>query len=372
MLTQRTMAWSLAGLFAALIVYASLYPFAGWRWPAVTWWAFVFAPWPRYWTLFDLTINAVGYVPFGFFLGVGAARQAPNTPRHWWAALVAPMMLSLMLESLQTALPSRVPSNVDWALNSLGAWWGVGLAWVLRRWGLLMQWSRLRRTLWTADAYGALVLLGLWPVALLYPTSMPFALGHISPELLDWAQTAWREVPPWLQTELSEPASWPILPWSVFTQVSVVGLGIFMPVVLGYQVLRQASFRKWWLLAVVLGAVVIESISSGLTYGPNHFAAWWTQAMLWGMLLAVGFGMMVLALDHRLLVWVLLLTVLTMLLLLNLSTQPPYLHESLEVWTQGRFIHFYGATQWLGWCWPYAVLWYAFKHIQLPVQQCRH
>jgi VanZ family protein len=366
------MAWSLAGLFAALIVYASLYPFTGWRWPAVMWWAFVFAPWPRYWTVLDLMTNALGYIPLGFFLGVVAARQAPNTPRHWWTALVAPMMLSFVLESLQTALPSRVPSNVDWALNSLGAWWGVGLAWVLRRWGLLMQWSRLRRTLWTADAYGALVLLGLWPVALLYPTSMPFALGHISPELLDWAQTAWRDAPPWLQTELSEPASWPILPWSLSTQVSVVGLGIFTPVVLGYQVLRQASFRKWWLLAVVLGAVVIESISSGLTYGPNHFAAWWTQAMLWGMLLAVGLGMMVLALDHRLLVWVLLLTVLTMLLLLNLSTQPPYLHESLEVWTQGRFIHFYGATQWLGWCWPYAVLWYAFKHVQLPIQKWQH
>lgn len=358
------MAWSLTVLFAALVVYASLYPFVGWRWPTVTWWHFLLAPWPRYWTAFDLIANALGYIPLGFLLGVVLARQPQTARWHWWGPVLAPVLLSLVLESLQTCLPNRVPSNVDWALNSVGGWCGVWLAWVLHRWGLLLHWSRLRRTWWTADAYGALVLLGLWPVALLYPTSVPFALGHIGPELLDWAQMGWRNAPPWLQMRLSEPASWPVLPWSMPMQVSVVALGVFIPVALGYQVLRRASLRKWWLLAVVLGAIGVESISSGLTYGPNHVAAWWTQAMLWGILLAVVLGMAAQMLRHQGLQWALLLALLVMLGLLNAAAQPPYLHESLEVWAQGRFIHFHGATQWLGWLWPYAVLWHALKHLR--------
>jgi hypothetical protein len=36
----------------------------------------------------------------------------------------------------------------------------------------------------------------------------------------------------------------------------------------------------------------------------------------------------------------------------------PYLADSLQSWQQGRFIHFYGLAQWIGWLWPYgAIVW---------------
>jgi hypothetical protein len=32
--------------------------------------------------------------------------------------------------------------------------------------------------------------------------------------------------------------------------------------------------------------------------------------------------------------------------------------DSLQDWQQGRFIHFYGLAQWIGWLWPYmAIAW---------------
>ena len=32
----------------------------------------------------------------------------------------------------------------------------------------------------------------------------------------------------------------------------------------------------------------------------------------------------------------------------------PYYADSLQQWEQGRFIHFHGLAQWVGWLWPFA------------------
>ena len=51
----------LALAYAALVVYASLHPFTGWRDPVLPPWVFLDAAWPRYWTGFDLAINALAF-----------------------------------------------------------------------------------------------------------------------------------------------------------------------------------------------------------------------------------------------------------------------------------------------------------------------
>jgi hypothetical protein len=45
--------------------------------------------------------------------------------------------------------------------------------------------------------------------------------------------------------------------------------------------------------------------------------------------------------------------------LLNTSGSSAYLDQSLQIWEAGQFIRFHGASQWLGWLWPFAVLSYA-------------
>jgi hypothetical protein len=68
----------LALLYAALIIYASLYPFEGWRAVGLAPWSFLWAPLPRYWTGFDVFINLAGYAPFGFLLSLGLLRTPPR------------------------------------------------------------------------------------------------------------------------------------------------------------------------------------------------------------------------------------------------------------------------------------------------------
>jgi len=53
----------LAAAYAALVIYATLYPFSGWHHPQGLWsFAFLSLPWPRWWDRFDVIANLVGNV----------------------------------------------------------------------------------------------------------------------------------------------------------------------------------------------------------------------------------------------------------------------------------------------------------------------
>jgi hypothetical protein len=201
-----------------------------------------------------------------------------------------------------------------------------------------------------------LVLLGLWPWALLYPTPVPFGLGQISPllrELWDWA---WQGLPWWRATGGGHAAETWIQPLPGMAVATGVALGLLIPMGLGYLVLRHPAHRPWWLLAVLVGGVLLQMLSSLMTYGPAHFGAWWTSPVVGGVLSALLAGGVMHMLPRQVVWGGLMLMVLCLLVLLNAMAEPPYLHESLEIWAQGRFIRFHGATQWLGRLWPYAVL----------------
>ena len=135
---RQTSAVSLALASACVVVYASLYPFSGWRdqglWPL----AFLGAPWPRYWTGFDLMVNLLGYSVLGFLLALSVLR---GTDWRWPVSLasLAAALLSLSMEALQGYLPVRVPSQLDFILNAVGGWLGALLALMLERLGVLQR-----------------------------------------------------------------------------------------------------------------------------------------------------------------------------------------------------------------------------------------
>ena len=58
----------LALAWALLIGYASLHPLAAFRDMGGELLPFLTAPWPRYYTRFDVITNAIGYLPLGFLL----------------------------------------------------------------------------------------------------------------------------------------------------------------------------------------------------------------------------------------------------------------------------------------------------------------
>jgi hypothetical protein len=64
--------------------------------------------------------------------------------------------------------------------------------------GAIARWSRFRERWFAAHSRGALVLLALWPVALLFPASVPLGLGQVLERAED-ALAAWLAETPFLQ-----------------------------------------------------------------------------------------------------------------------------------------------------------------------------
>ena len=351
-LYQPGMAGPLALLFAGLIVYASLFPFEGWRSQGLPFWAFTQAPWPQYWTKFDLISNFIGYAPLGFWLTLAlVARLRPR-----WAALLAGLLgcaLSFTLESLQSFLPLRISSNLDWALNSAGSWAGALLGWVLIRTGWLARWSRFRGRWFAPQARGTLVLLALWPVALLYPASVTFGLGQVFERAEAWLGQLLQGTPylDWLP--MREMELQPLLPGQ---ELLCVAIGLLTPILLGYTVVHVPWRRAVFALLCVLAGVGASALSAGLSWGPHFAWAWVSDPVEYGCWLAIALAVALLWVPPRVLAGVLLLALPLALTLLNNAPTSPYFSETLSDWEQGRFIRFYGLIEWLGWAWPYAVL----------------
>lgn len=271
MAQERSSASPLAGLYAALIVYASLYPFAGWRDQGIAPWVFLGSAWPRYWSGFDLTANLLGYVPLGWLLALALVRSGHGP---WRAAAVgtgAAAVLSLLLEAAQSYLPSRVASNLDFGLNALGAVLGALAVVAMHRMGWLVRWSRVRDLWFERDARGAMVLLLLWPLALLFPPAVPFGLGHVL-ERAEAALASWLGDTPFLEwlplREMELQPLWPV------TEALCVALGLLAPLLLTYCACR-GWLRRALLAAAVAGVGVLASgLSAALTWGPAHAWAW--------------------------------------------------------------------------------------------------
>jgi VanZ family protein len=115
----------LAGLYGLMIVYASLQPFSDWMAPIPGTAFFLFAPGTLRFTRFDVAINIVAYVPFGFLVAlIGRDRQ---TRTRLATAIGGAALLSFAMECAQMFLPTRDASVVDLVSNTLGAALG-GLA----------------------------------------------------------------------------------------------------------------------------------------------------------------------------------------------------------------------------------------------------
>lgn len=349
----RSSAWTLAWLFGALIVYASLYPFEGWRVQGVGLLDFLVAPWPQYWTGFDLVSNLLGYAPLGFLLTLGMLRSGWGRGALPAAVAIA-AALSLTVEVLQHFLPVRVPSNVDLGLNVMGGLIGACLAVVLQRMGVLRRWSQFRADWFHPRAHGSLVLLALWPFALLYPASVPFGLGQVAERLEATLLRLLADTPflDWLPRRAAETQALGSL-----AEVFCIVLGLLAPLLLGYADIRTVPQRAVFLVLLQACAVGVSGLSSALTYGPEHAWAWVTPQSALGLGLAAGLGLGLLAVPARWCRVGLLLSLAMSLSLLNRAPASAYFAQSLELWEQGRFIRFHGLSQWAGWLWPFAALW---------------
>lgn len=356
---HKTAAWPLALVYAGLIVYASLYPFADWRNQGIAPWDFLLAPWPRYWTGFDVGANVVGYIPLGFLLALSALRTGRAAKAIRLATLVAGL-LSLVMETSQSYLPARVPSNIDWGLNVLGACLGAVVASLLEMWGAIDRWSRFRERWFLPDARGALVLLALWPMALLFPAAVPLGLGQVF-ERLEAALAEYLLDTPFLEwLPVRDLDLEPLVPGA---ELVCVMLGLLIPCLLGFCVIRSKARRTVFVGAVVLAGVGATALSAAMSYGPAHAWAWLDLPVQVGLAAGGVLALVLLPVPSRVSAALMLLALGVYLSVLNQAPTSAYFAQTLQTWEQGRFIRFHGLAQWLGWLWPYAALLYVVTRV---------
>jgi VanZ family protein len=363
---HKTSAWPLSQAYVALIIYASLYPFSGWRDQGIAPWEFLGSPLPKYWTGFDVAANVGGYVPLGFLLALSFLRRGRRrfgTTTNTAAIAVATLtgaVLSLWMEALQTYLPSRVPSNVDFALNVSGTLLGAVLAGGLELAGAIDRWSQFRVRWFMEDARGALVLLALWPFALLFPASVPFGLGQVfervESALADWLlDTPFLEWLPVRDVELQ-----PLVPG---TELLCVALGALIPCLLGYSVIRTGGRRVLFAIAAIGVGIGATALSAALSWGPAHAWSWLSLPVWVGLGVGLALAVVLLPIPARGCAALVLLALVVHLSLLNQAPASAYFAQTLQTWEQGRFIRFNGLAQWLGWLWPYAALAYVLVRV---------
>ncbi|MDM0117423.1 VanZ family protein [Variovorax sp. J22R133] len=365
---HKSAALPLALAYAALIVYASLYPFTEWRDQGIAPWAYLTAPWPKYWTGFDFSVNVAGYVPLGFLAALTVLRNRPDAPT--WHALLrataAGFAIALVMETLQSYLPMRIPSNVDLALNSIGTLLGAVLAAALERLGAVAHWSRTRANWFIDDSRGALVLLALWPAALLFPAAVTFGLGQVFERVED-AVSEWLIDTPfidWLPVRQFELE--PLVPG---VELLCVMLGALVPCLLAFMVTRSVKQRTVMLVLTLLAGLAASALSAAMSYGPVHAWAWLDVPVQAGVVAAALFGALLLAAPRRLCAALALMAIIVHLSLLNQAPESAYFAQTLATWEQGRFIRFNGLGQWLGWIWPFATLGYVVLSLSRDMRQ---
>jgi VanZ family protein len=347
-----------AAMLAALVLYASLFPFEGWRWPPGRDATDLLAlPWPRYRLPFDQWSNFLGYVPLGLLMALALLRR--GTLAAITGATLLAAGLSYCAEVAQHFLPDRHPSLLDWVLNAGGGALGALLAPPLWRLGWPQRAGAWMARWFDAGSTGAVLLLALWPLALLFPAPVALGLGQVGPRLLPLLADALDGVPwaaAWHAALAAEGLPQP--PLGVPAETMVTALGLLAPCLVAFAVVRPG----WRRVGVSLGAAAMTAgvlaLSTALNFGPEHAWRWLAPttapALVIGGLLAVALA----PVPRRVAAGLGLVVVTALVLLVAQAPADPYFAQSLLRWEQGRFIRFHGLSQWIGWLWPYAAgLW---------------
>lgn len=331
----------LLAAYVLLVAYASLYPLSGWREPAGAALGFLFAPKPRYVTGFDLGANFLGYFPFGLLC---ALALHPRYARG--AALIAlasGAALSLALESAQSYLPARIPSNLDVLANIAGAAAGGVAGARLAPW--LLDAGPLRRLRAAAFEPGAaadfgVTLLALWLFAQLNPATLLFGTGDLRDLVAGSA---------------GKPHGAEIFV-SIETATAVANLAAVA--LLASAVARQGAPLRRLLLGLLASALVVKTLAMAILMRAENLFAWLTPGAQLGLAAGIVLALSTLALPRiaRLVLAAVLLMAATVLV--NLAPPNPYLAATLKVWEQGHFLNFNGLTRLVGSLWPFVALGY--------------
>jgi VanZ family protein len=343
--------------YVFLIVYASWFPFSGWHNQGLSPLIFLeHASMPRYWTKFDAITNIIGYMPLGTLIVYSLYPRFKGLSALVLATL-AGLLLSGIMEAVQTYLPSRVSSNLDFYTNAAGCTLGAVIG-VLTVHRLLdqSQLYQLRQRWFAPHASQGLVLLALWPLAQIYPQNFLYGLGQLLPILSEWLSTL-------LDSEI-DLASY-IRPDAVLTveqywlsETIITACGMVGAALTLLCLLRRAAPRGVLVVGMLGSSIVVKALASALLFSPENAFVWVTPGaeggFLIGALMLAGLAFAPHVAQRRLGVVALLLS----LLIVNTTPANPYFVATLQTWVQGKFLNFNGAAQFLSLLWPFFAVWF--------------
>lgn len=348
----------------ALIAYASLHPWSGWKWPdglAFTW----VLPKLGFEVVNDIVANILGYLPLGLILCLAHLRSGR---KPLWAALLTVLLaaaLSYALELIQFTIPGRVPSVADWMLNTLGAAWGALAAVTSQALGLVEGWHRLRQRWFIPQAGHGLALLWVWPIGLLFPPPLPLGEGQLLPHLRivlmeltkDTPLQAWI-LPPdpltlWASGRSAQMAA---SGWMPTFEALTVAAGLLAPMCVACALARPRAFRLALMSGLVLLALAVSTLSTALNFGPTHALTWLTLPTLIGLSIGALAGALLVGRTRTTCAVLGVMVLLALVGLIHLAPTDPYYAQTLQSWEHGRFVRFHGLSRWFGLLWPYVAL----------------
>lgn len=331
----------LFALYALLTVYASLYPLEGWRDHGLSPFAYLASPWPRYTTGFDMAVNVLGYVPYGFF-GVLALRPRLRGLAAYVATAGTALLLSLLLEAVQTYIPARVAANLDVLCNVAGAALGAAIGVAAAPAVLGGPLERWRATVFHAGAGidAGLILLALWVFTQLNPATLLFAAGDLR-DLLSAGAGRARGPEFFVAIEAFTAAA------------NLVSVGLIVAALVRPQHSPRALFA-----ALVAAALIVKVAAFAIVMRAENVLVWLTPGAQLGLGsgLAVALAAMALPGVARLVLAAVLIMVATVLV--NLAPPNPYLAATLKLWQQGHFLNFNGLTRLVSALWAFVALGY--------------
>ncbi len=322
-----------------VVVFASLYPFTGWRDPGVGTFSFLYASFPKHLLMGDALINLAGYVPLGFFLA--QARMDRKAPVLF--SLFSCSLLSLAMESTQMYLPERVASNLDWMANTAGGFAGALLGRRISGLPIVDIHLTMLKDSWLrpgplGDA--GIALLALWLFTQANP-AIPL-MGSWVPERGDLLQRLF------MPHQFS-------LPEAVSISINLLSFGLVTTLCV-----REDKAGIFPVATALLLAVLVKSAMAGVLLKPSVFFTWANAEALIG----VGAGLLPilflrsLAPRIRAIAAALAMAAQILFPFLHPDAASPVTSLFLFDWKYGQIPTLNGTTSFLARLWPFLALAY--------------
>ena len=324
-------------LYLCLVIYTSLTPFNFLLDSHLLPWSWLLAPTPRYIPIFDVITNIVGYLPFGFLMIFSLYPRLLK-----WPAFITTLFLGIFvsgcLESLQTFLPTRIPSSIDWYSNTLGVLIGALFALPLSpQWLSGNKAARIRESIF-GEHQGFFLLLLLCPLAQIYPQNAWLGMGDFGLQMT--------RISPFWSFPLNN-ASQEIL----ITSLATLSIGtVFL-----FGIRKNASPLKL-ISGLLFFMVLLKLLISQFQFGQTGASKWWSISVLVGLAIGLLLTFFANFLSRKSL-WLLSMTsILGLIILVNILPYNPYFYNLLEQLPQGKMIHINGLFAWISIVWPFLAM----------------